>query len=73
MYACGRTHKGAHGSVAVQFCGCDGMDLNCLPIAKGWNYTVRLYRPRAESQISHLATSVAPSNIALEWWVTLNW
>ena len=21
---------------------------NCLPIMKGWNYTVRLYRPRAE-------------------------
>jgi hypothetical protein len=21
---------------------------NCLPIMKGWNYTVRLYRPRTE-------------------------
>jgi hypothetical protein len=21
---------------------------NCVPIVKGWNYTVRLYRPRAE-------------------------
>jgi hypothetical protein len=21
---------------------------NCLPIMPGWNYTVRLYRPRAE-------------------------
>ena len=21
---------------------------NCLPIAKGWNYTMRLYRPRKE-------------------------
>jgi hypothetical protein len=21
---------------------------NCLPIVDGWNYTVRLYRPRAE-------------------------
>jgi hypothetical protein len=22
--------------------------VNCLPIMDGWNYTVRLYRPRAE-------------------------
>jgi hypothetical protein len=22
--------------------------LNCLPIEPGWNYTVRLYRPRAQ-------------------------
>jgi hypothetical protein len=40
--------KGADGSVAVQFGGCDGKIENCLPIMKGWNYTVRLYRPRAE-------------------------
>jgi hypothetical protein len=24
------------------------MTPNCLPIMKGWNYVVRLYRPRAE-------------------------
>ena len=36
------------GSVAVQFGGCDGKIPNCLPITKGWNYMVRLYRPRAE-------------------------
>lgn len=36
------------GSVAVQFGGCDGKIPNCLPIMPGWNYTVRLYRPRAE-------------------------
>jgi hypothetical protein len=36
------------GSVAIQFGGCDGKIANCLPIVKGWNYTVRLYRPRAE-------------------------
>jgi len=41
-------NKGADGSVAVQFGGCDGEKLNCLPIMKGWNYTVRLFRPRAE-------------------------
>jgi hypothetical protein len=40
--------KGADGSVAVQFGGCDGRTENCLPIMPGWNYTVRLYRPRPE-------------------------
>ena len=39
--------KGQDGSVDVQFGGCDGKIPNCLPIMKGWNYTVRLYRPRA--------------------------
>ena len=36
------------GGVAIQFGGCDGKIPNCLPIMKGWNYMVRLYRPRAE-------------------------
>jgi len=40
--------KGADGSVTIQFGGCDGKIPNCLPITSGWNYTVRLYRPRAE-------------------------
>jgi hypothetical protein len=40
--------KNAEGSVTVQFGGCDGKVPNCLPIMKGWNYMVRLYRPRAE-------------------------
>jgi hypothetical protein len=40
--------KNADGSVAVQFGGCDGKIPNCLPIMQGWNYTVRLYRPRPE-------------------------
>src|SRR6516164_5779911 len=40
--------KGADGSVAVQFGGCDGEIPNCLPIMKGWNYTVRLFLPRPE-------------------------
>jgi hypothetical protein len=40
--------KNPDGSVTVQFGGCDGKIPNCLPIMKGWNYTVRLYRPRAE-------------------------
>jgi para-nitrobenzyl esterase len=36
------------GSFTIRFGGCDGKIANCLPIVKGWNYTVRLYRPRAE-------------------------
>lgn len=40
--------KSADGAVDIQFGGCDGKVPNCLPVMKGWNYTVRLYRPRAE-------------------------
>ena len=40
--------KNADGSIAIQFGGCDGKIPNCIPIVKGWNYTVRLYRPRPE-------------------------
>jgi len=40
--------KSADGAVEIQFGGCDGKIPNCLPVMKGWNYTVRLYRPRAE-------------------------
>jgi len=40
--------KGADGSVAIQFGRCDSEIPNCLPIMKGWNYTVRLFRPRPE-------------------------
>jgi hypothetical protein len=40
--------KEADGSVAIQFGGCDGKTPNCVPVVKGWNYTVRLYRPRPE-------------------------
>ncbi len=38
----------ADGTIAIQFGGCDGKIANCLPTMPGWNYTVRLYRPRAE-------------------------
>ena len=38
----------ADGSVRIQFGGCDGGASNCLPITRGWNYMVRLYRPRPE-------------------------
>nr|WP_279615828.1 DUF1214 domain-containing protein [Cupriavidus alkaliphilus] len=40
--------KGGNGAIAIQFGGCDGQVPNCLPVVEGWNYTVRLYRPRAE-------------------------
>jgi hypothetical protein len=40
--------KDADGSVSVEFGGCDGNVANCLPIFPGWNYMVRLYRPRKE-------------------------
>jgi hypothetical protein len=40
--------KSADGSVTIQFGGCDGKIVNCLPIMRGWNSGVRLYRPRAE-------------------------
>ena len=38
----------ADGSVPVQFGGCGDGIPNCLPIDPGWNYMVRLYRPRPE-------------------------
>ena len=40
--------QSADSSVAIQFGGCDGKIVNCLPTMKGWNYMVRLYRPRPE-------------------------
>ncbi len=40
--------KGEDGSITVQFGGYDGKTPNCLPITPGWNYMVRLYRPRKE-------------------------
>jgi hypothetical protein len=40
--------KEADGAITIQFGGCDGKVPNCLPIMNGWNYMVRLYRPRTE-------------------------
>jgi len=34
------------GSYTVRFGGCAPGVANCLPIMPGWNYTVRMYRPR---------------------------
>jgi hypothetical protein len=39
---------GEDGSYAIQFGGCDGKIPNCLPTPPGWNYLVRLYRPKLE-------------------------
>jgi hypothetical protein len=36
------------GSITIQFGGCDGKVANCLPTTPGWNYLVRLYRPRED-------------------------
>lgn len=40
--------KDQNGSITIRFGGCDGKAANCLPIMQGWNYMVRLYRPRME-------------------------
>lgn len=40
--------RSADGTVDIQFGGCDDCAVNCLPITPGWNYLVRLYRPRPE-------------------------
>ena len=38
--------KASDGSIDVRFGNCDASSANCLPIMPGWNYLVRLYRPR---------------------------
>jgi hypothetical protein len=38
----------ADGSFTIHFGGCDDGRINCIPITPGWNYTIRLYKPRAE-------------------------
>jgi hypothetical protein len=40
--------RNGDGSVTVHFGGCGDGRPNCLPVMDGWNYLVRLYRPRAE-------------------------
>jgi hypothetical protein len=40
--------KNDDGSVTIQFGGDPAKTPNCLPIPAGWNYMVRLYRPRTE-------------------------
>lgn len=38
----------ADGTYTIQFGGCGKQTPNCLPIVAGWNFTMRLYRPRNE-------------------------
>ena len=38
----------ADGSVTIRFGDYPSEDPNAIPITEGWNYLVRLYRPRAE-------------------------
>jgi hypothetical protein len=40
--------KSADGAITIQFGNCSRDTPNCLPVTKGWNYMVRLYRPRPE-------------------------
>ena len=37
----------ADGSVTIQFGGDESVP-NCIPIMPGWNYVIRMYRPRKE-------------------------
>jgi hypothetical protein len=36
------------GSFTLNFGGCEDGRMNCIPISPGWNYSIRLYEPRAE-------------------------
>lgn len=40
--------KDEDGSITIQFGGCSKDTPNCMPVTNGWNYMVRLYRPRQE-------------------------
>jgi len=50
----------ADASITIQFGGCDGKIPNCLPIMKGWNYTVQRRRRRDlhRSRQAHARDSV---------------
>jgi hypothetical protein len=43
--------RNSDGSVTVIFGGDGDASLNSLPITAGWNYLVRLYRPRPGNQL----------------------
>jgi hypothetical protein len=40
--------KGTDNTITIQFGDCSKDTANCLPVTPGWNYMVRLYRPRQE-------------------------
>jgi hypothetical protein len=44
--------KNADGSITIHFGG-DSRSINYIPLTEGWNYVVRLYRPREEILSGH--------------------
>ena len=40
--------KNEDGSTTIHFGGCEDGRVNCIPITKGWNYAIRMYKPRKE-------------------------
>lgn len=40
--------KDSSGAITIHFGDCGTDTPNCLPVTEGWNYMVRLYRPRQE-------------------------
>ncbi|CUH46590.1 DUF1214 domain-containing protein [Ruegeria atlantica] len=36
------------GSTTIHMGGCEVGQINCIPITPGWNYSIRMYEPRAE-------------------------
>jgi len=36
------------GAFTIRFGGCDDGRVNCIPITPGWNYAIRMYKPREE-------------------------
>jgi hypothetical protein len=36
------------GSYTIRFSGCEGGQVNCIPITPGWNYAIRMHQPREE-------------------------
>ncbi len=54
--------KNPDGSVTIQFGGCDGKILNCLPIMDGWNYTVRMYRRARKSSAVNGSSQAQPAS-----------
>lgn len=45
--------KSVDGSIRLQFGGCRKNSENCLPVMKGWYYTVRIYRPKQDILNGH--------------------
>jgi len=40
--------KNKDGTSTIHFGGCEDGRVNCIPITKGWNYAIRMYKPRKE-------------------------